>query len=102
MTAQELAWPKLRYKPPGQADSKLVEVPISKTSAWPDLDKADADLRFAIAVAAWGQWLRGGTQIGDYGPAQIAALARDARGADRYGHRAELERLIELSAGLKR
>jgi Ca-activated chloride channel homolog len=100
--AQELAWLKLRYKPLGQADSKLVEVPISKTADWPALDKADTDLRFAIAVAAWGQWLRGGTQIGDYGPAQIAALARDARGADRYGHRAEFERLVELSAGLKR
>jgi Ca-activated chloride channel family protein len=100
--ANELAWLKLRYKPPGQADSKLVELPITRASAWPALDKADADLRFAVAVAAWGQWLRGSTQIGDYGPAQIAALAHDARGADRYGHRAEFERLVELSAGLKR
>ena len=100
--ATELAWLKLRYKPPGHADSKLVEVPITKAATWPALDKADADLRFAVAVAAWGQWLRGSTQIGDYGPPQIAALARDARGADRYGHRAEFERLVELSAGLKR
>ena len=101
--AGELAWLKLRYKPPGQSDSKLVEVPIAKPAAgWPMLDKADADLRFAVAVAAWGQWLRGGTQIGGYGPAQITALAHDARGADRYGHRAEFERLVELSAGLKR
>jgi Ca-activated chloride channel family protein len=104
--SKELAWLKLRYKPPGRADSKLVEVPITrddaKTAAWPALDKADADLRFAVAVAAWGQWLRGSTQIGDYGPTQIAALARDARGADRYGHRAEFERLVALSASLKR
>lgn len=100
--AQELAWLKLRYKPPGQADSRLVQLPIAKAGAWPALDKADADLRFAVAVAAWGQWLRGSTQIGDYGPKQITALAHDARGADRYGHRAEFERLVELSAGLKR
>jgi Ca-activated chloride channel homolog len=99
---KELAWLKLRYKPPGQAESRLVQLPITKTAAWPALDKADADLRFAVAVAAWGQWLRGGTQIGDYGPKQIAALAHDARGGDRYGHRAEFERLVELSAGLKR
>lgn len=98
----ELAWLKLRYKPPGHADSKLVEVPIAKAATWPALNKADADLRFAVAVAAWGQWLRGSTQIGDYGPTQIAALAHDARGTDRYGHRAEFERLVELSAGLKR
>jgi Ca-activated chloride channel family protein len=100
--ARELAWLKLRYKPPGQADSKLVQLPITKAAAWPALAKADADLRFAVAVAAWGQWLRGGTQIGDYGPKQIAALAHDARGSDRYGHRAEFERLVELSASLKR
>jgi len=103
--ASELAWLKLRYKPPGEAQSKLVQVPIIKpaaTPAWPALDKADADLRFAAAVAAWGQWLRGSTQIGDYGPAQIATLARSARGADTYGHRAEFETLVALSAGLKR
>lgn len=100
--SNELAWLKLRYKPPGQQDSKLVQLPITKADAWPALDKADADLRFAVAVAAWGQWLRGGTQIGNYGPSQIAALAHDARGADRYGHRAEFERLVELSASLKR
>ena len=100
--AKELAWLKLRYKPPGQADSRLVEVPIAKAAGWPALDQADTDLRFAVAVAAWGQWLRGSTQIGDYGPKQIAALAHDARGGDRYGHRAEFERLVELSASLKR
>lgn len=100
--AKELAWLKLRYKPPGQADSKLVQLPIEKAGAWPALDKADADLRFAVAVAAWGQWLRGSTQIGDYGPRQITALAQGSRGADRYGHRAEFERLVELSGSLKR
>jgi len=100
--AKELAWLKLRYKPPGQAESRLVQLPITKAAAWPALAKADADLRFAVAVAAWGQWLRGGTQLGDYGPQQIAALAHDARGSDRYGHRAEFERLVELSASLKR
>jgi Ca-activated chloride channel homolog len=100
--AAELAWLKLRYKPPGEKDSKLVQVPIARTAAWPALEQADADLRFAVAVAAWGQWLRGGTQIGDYGPTQIAALAHGARGADRYGHRAEFERLVALSAALKR
>ena len=35
---------------------------------------------FAVAVAAWGQWLRGSTQIGDYGPAQIAALVVEDSG----------------------
>lgn len=98
----ELAWVKLRYKAPGQSVSKLVEFPLHKPASMPTLQRADADIKFALAVAAWGQWLRGSTLIGDYTPQQILALARESRGEDRYGHRAEFLRLVELSASLKR
>ncbi|OWQ45471.1 hypothetical protein CDL60_19715 [Roseateles noduli] len=98
----ELAWIKLRYKPPGQETSQLVELPVMKPATMPALAAQDADTRFAVAVAAWGQWLRGSTLIGDYGPEQFVPLARGARGEDRYGHRAEFARLAELSASLKR
>ena len=98
----ELAWIKLRYKPPGQEASQLVELPVVKPATMPALAAQDADTRFAVAVAAWGQWLRGSTLIGDYGPDQFVPLARGARGEDRYGHRAEFARLAELSASLKR
>ena len=98
----ELAWIKLRYKPPGQETSQLVELPVMKPATMPALAAQDADTRFAVAVAAWGQWLRGSTLIGDYGPEQFVPLARGARGEDRYGHRAEFARLAELSATLKR
>lgn len=100
--AGELAWLKLRYKAPGSARSELVEFPIARPAKLAPLEQADADLRFAVAVAAWGQWLRGSGQIGNYGPAQFLPLARDARGADRFGHRAEFARLAELSATLGR
>ena len=98
----ELAWIKLRYKPPGQATSQLVELPVAKPATMPALAAQDADTRFAVAVAAWGQWLRGSTLIGNYGPEQFLPLARGARGKDRFGHRAEFARLAELSATLKR
>lgn len=98
----ELAWVKLRYKEPGQTVSKLVEFPVHQPAKLPSVDSANSDLKFALAVAAWGQWLRGSTLIGDYGPEQVLALARESRGADRYGHRAEFLRLVELSAALKR
>ncbi|RZI59698.1 MAG: VWA domain-containing protein [Rubrivivax sp.] len=98
----ELAWIKLRYKPPGQETSQLVELPVMRPRAMPTLASLDADTRFAVAVAAWGQWLRGSSLIGDYGPDQFVPLAREARGEDRYGHRAEFARLAELSASLKR
>lgn len=98
----ELAWVKLRYKEPGQTVSKLVEFPVHQPAKLPSVDSANSDLKFALAVAAWGQWLRGSTLIGDHGPEQVLALARESRGADRYGHRAEFLRLVELSAALKR
>ncbi len=98
----ELAWVKLRYKDPGQSTSKLIEQPVTKPSRMPGLDSADTDARFALAVAAWGQWLRGNTLIGDYSLDKVLALARSARGNDSYGHRAEFVRLVELSAALKR
>lgn len=99
--AGELAWIKLRYKTPGEGSSQLFEVPVRKPAALPALAQADGELRFAVAVASWGQWLRGSTLIGDYGPAQFLPLAREARGTDRFGHRAEFARLAELSASLK-
>jgi len=98
----ELAWVKLRYKVPGQKVSKLVEFPVHKPAKTPTLAEADTDLKFALAVAGWGQWLRASTLIGDFAPDKILDLAREARGTDRYGHRAEFLRLVELSASLGR
>jgi len=98
----ELAWVKLRYKVPGQKVSKLVEFPVHKPAKTPTLAEADTDLKFALAVAGWGQWLRASTLIGDYAPDKILDLARESRGTDRYGHRAEFLRLVELSASLRR
>lgn len=99
----ELAWLKLRYKPPGQAESILVQFPVPRpTQGWPSLAKADEDFRFATAIAGWGQWMRGSTQIGSYGPEQFVTLAKGAKGPDTYGHRAESIRLMELSQTLKR
>lgn len=98
----ELAWVKLRYKEPGSPSSRLLQFPVAAAATLPSLAQADTDYRFAVAVAAWGQWLRSSSLIGDFGPQQILALARDARGPDRFGHRAEFLRLVELSALLRR
>ncbi len=98
----ELAWIKLRYKEPGAKTSKLIEMPLRKPATLPAIDKADTDFRFAAAVAGWGQWLRGSTLIGDWGPDKAMALAQGARGTDRFGHRAEFVRIVELSKSLKK
>ena len=97
----ELAWLKLRYKNPGESKSNLVQVPITKASQIKSIDNTDKDFRFATAVAAWSQWLRGSALIGDFSANDILKLARNARGEDKFGHRAEFIRLVELSASLK-
>ncbi|MBC3872063.1 VWA domain-containing protein [Undibacterium sp. LX15W] len=98
--SDELAWLKLRYKTPGSEQSQLVETPIKQTNMVDNIKSADQDFRFATAVAAWAQWLRGSSLIANYGPKDILALANSARGSDRFGHRAEFIRLVELSAAL--
>jgi Ca-activated chloride channel family protein len=63
-----------------------------------DLDRAGNDQRFAAAVAAFGQKLKGSA----YGEAmtwdEIADLANDAKGEDRNGYRAEFVQMINLAA----
>jgi len=97
---QELAWLKLRYKTPGRSQSQLIETPIQQASLLPNIRAADQDFRFATAVAAWAQWLRSSSLIENFGPKEILALANSARANDRYGHRAEFVRLVELSSAL--
>ncbi|MBH9579469.1 vWA domain-containing protein [Inhella proteolytica] len=98
--ANELAWLKLRFKHPGQSESVLHQLPVP-VRALVLAQQADAELRWAAAVAGWGQWLRGSTQIGGFDGQQALSLARTAVGEDAYGHRAEALRLMTLSTALK-
>jgi Ca-activated chloride channel homolog len=96
----ELAWIKLRYKTPGKPTSQLIELPVL-AHAMGQGARFDSEAHFAAAVAAWAQWLRGSNLVGDYNPQQILAMAQLGKGEDRYGHRAEFMRLVELSSALK-
>lgn len=93
----EYAHVKLRYKPNGSRESKLLTTPVT------DRDRAATgsdDLRFAAAVAAFGQKLRGGEHLGDFTYKAIRGLARDARGEDPDGYRADFLRLVGLADSL--
>ncbi len=61
---------------------------------------ASIDTRFAIAVAAFGQKLRGSVYGGDMSYAEIRELAAGARGNDEFGYRAEFIRLVGLAAAI--
>ena len=52
------------------------------------------------AVAGWGQLLRGGERLGDWGHDEAVALALANRGADPYGYRTEAVQLMRLAQSL--
>lgn len=98
-TAGELAFLKLRYKPPGQTASTLVSQAIASPNGQAE---ASERLRFAAAVAAFGQYLRGGASLNGFGLADIITLANGAKGEDASGYRAEfigLARLVQALPG---
>lgn len=76
--AAELAMLRVRYKPAAGGSSRLIEHPINSTQ-----QAASNDLRFAAAVAAFAQQLKGdGRYTGTMSLKDTATLARSARGDD--------------------
>ncbi|MBC3240249.1 VWA domain-containing protein [Pseudomonas lurida] len=93
----ELAMLRVRYKSVAGGNSQLIERPIGNESA-----PASDDLRFAAAVAAFAQQLKGdGRYTGSMSLQDTAALARSARGSDPIGLRNEFVQLVELAQSLK-
>ncbi|QZP34656.1 vWA domain-containing protein [Pseudomonas sp. DR48] len=93
----ELAMLRVRYQLPEGGNSRLIERPIAGDS----VGKVSDDLRFAAAVAAFSQQLKDGRYTGDFSLKDTEALARGARGDDRFGLRAEFVQLVELAQSLR-
>jgi len=98
--AGELAMLRLRWKAPGEQSSRLLEIPLAAGQGAAQLDQASEDLRFAAAVAAFAQQLKGGKYLGEFGYPQTLALARGSRGEDAFGLRGEFVQLVELAQSL--
>ena len=96
----EIAFVKLRYKLPGGAASRLIEQPVRAADAHAALDGAPVEQRFAVAVAAFAQRLRGESAVDGLSYGAIAQLANAARGADPDGYRAEFVRLVRMAETL--
>ncbi|HKO89125.1 MAG TPA: VWA domain-containing protein, partial [Burkholderiales bacterium] len=97
----EIAYVKLRYKLPGQSVSKLIERAVTQTETVSSLKNVPNEQRFAVAVAAFGQRLRGESALQDFEYTKIAALADSGRGADPQGYRSEFLRLVRLAESRK-
>jgi Ca-activated chloride channel family protein len=98
--ADEYAFLKIRYKAPGDDHSRLIERSITRSDRMELHNDAASEARFAIAVAAFGQLLQGAVTLGDFSFDDVVAMAQSARGADRYGYRAEFVQLVRLAQSM--
>ncbi len=98
--SDEYAFLKLRYKLPRETTSRLIDFVISSDLERPSLEDLSHDRRFAVAVAAFGQKLRGNPELDDFSYDRILQLATSARGADPQGYRAEFLTLVRLAQAL--
>ncbi len=90
--AGEYAFVKIRYKLPGETESRLISQPVTAAS-----ETVSTEASFAAAVAAFGQILRGGEYTGSYSLDDVIALATANRGLDPYGYRSEFVNLVRLA-----
>ena len=91
----ELAFVKLRYKLPDGDVSRLIEQPVAASALY-EKRVPSADFRFAAAVAAYGQKLRGDPLMGDFSWSGVRALA----GEQRDFWRAEFLKLVGVAEGI--
>lgn len=95
-SSRELGFLRLRYKRPGDDSSRLIEQAIERQ----ERDDTGYRIGFAAAVAAFGQYLRGGRYLEGYDLSAIHELASRSRGEDPSGYRGEFLQLLRLADSL--
>ena len=94
--ANELGEVRVRYR---ATEPKALE--FSQPIVAPEkITAGSTDLRFAAAVASFGELLRGGRYQAKWSYGDTATLARGALGTDAGGWRAEFVRLVQVAEGL--
>ncbi|MBY5467825.1 vWA domain-containing protein [Rhizobium leguminosarum] len=96
----ELAFVKMRYKRPGEDKSALITTPVNDSNAVAAVDAAPQDVRFSVAVAAFGQKLSRIAAVDSYSYQAIADIAAASRGTDTFGYRSDFLSLVRLADGL--
>lgn len=95
---KEYAYLKMRYKQPGQTKSILLSQAITVTSK--PLSQVSSDTRFAVAVAAYAQQLKGGAYNGNMKWSDIVGLAEKSKSNDEFGLRQEFIELAKIAQSL--
>jgi len=97
----ELGFVRLRYKSARGNTSRLLERVVHGADMRDTLVQTSEQFRFSAAVAAFGESLRGGRYLGDFDLQGVQLLARDSRGVDAFGYRAEFLQLVGLALALR-
>lgn len=91
----ELMTVKFRYKQPKDTVSNLITVPVKNSDA-KQFASASENLRFASAVIEFGMTLTDSKFKGTTTTRSILSIARNAKGKDEEGYRAEFIKLVEM------
>lgn len=106
--SNEYAFLKIRYKLPTENTSKLITTPVTtdlqlrEYSKLLEKNRTQHDAMFSIAVAAFGQILKGGEYTGNFSYDDVITMAQNSKGEDIYGHRSEFIKLVRLAKTLSR
>jgi Ca-activated chloride channel family protein len=90
---EEYGFLKIRYKLPGEKESKLISEPIPMRSGSTSA-AVKRDVAFSTAVAGFAQLLRGGIYTGALTYDDVLEQAQSSKGEDRFGYRAEFIELV--------
>lgn len=94
-SSKELLTVKFRYKTPQGKKSKLIVRHLKDKSV--PLAKSSDNFRYSAAVAEFGLLLRNSKHKAQASYEQVIKLAKNSKGADKNGYRAEFIRLVEMS-----
>lgn len=98
--SSDLLTVKIRYKDPQGTESRLMAVPFAPKTV-PNFDAAAHDLRFAAAVAGFGQKLRGDEDVREWSWEEIARTVKQSIGSDPGGHRTEFLGLVRKADAIE-
>jgi Ca-activated chloride channel family protein len=98
--SDEYGYLRIRYKLPGEDESKLIEQPITVKAGVPAALKQD--VAFSTAVAGFAQLLQGGRYAGTLGYDDVYRQAQGALGEDADGYRAEFLHLVRRAQALSK
>ncbi len=90
---------KLRYKEPDASTSKLIRHKITEEDLKKDLS---TNFKWAVAVTEFGLLLRDSQFKGKANFENVIAMAKEAKGSDPEGYRAEFIKLAEVAELLKK